>query len=486
MSGAHPVTDARGALQHAIETYHEHPKTVSWLRAQLDRLDEPLRVAIAGKVKAGKSTLLNALVGESIAATDAAECTRVLTWYRDGNIPAVRLHPTAGEARQLPVRRTHGELRIELATFDADEVDRLVVDWPSQNLRDTTLIDTPGTASTSSAGESTLRLLTPADDTPTEADAVIYLMRHLHATDADFLESFTDQNVSKASAVNTVAVLSRADEVGGGDVEAMFAAGRIARRYRREPTLRKLCQTVVPVAGLLAHGARTMRQSEFDELVELSARPSEETEAMLLSADRLLSAEGRRGARLLERFGLFGVRIATVLIRQGYGTAPALTAELLRRSGLAELREVLHTEFGQRRDLLKARSALLSLDSLLRTGPDGPDTAPLRAEVERILAGAHEFNELRLLSALRAGEVELPDEMASEAERVLGGRGVATTARLALHANADSEELRTAALGHLSRWQRQAESPLTGRSTAGACRTVVRTCEGIIAELPHA
>ena len=33
------------------------------------------RVAIAGKVKAGKSTLLNALVGEMLAPTDAGECT---------------------------------------------------------------------------------------------------------------------------------------------------------------------------------------------------------------------------------------------------------------------------------------------------------------------------------------------------------------------------------------------------------------------------
>ena len=45
--------------------------------AMKTRLDEPLRVAIAGKVKAGKSTLLNALVGERLAPTDAREysCT---------------------------------------------------------------------------------------------------------------------------------------------------------------------------------------------------------------------------------------------------------------------------------------------------------------------------------------------------------------------------------------------------------------------------
>ena len=43
-----------------------------------------------GKVKAGKSTLLNALVGEQIAPTDAGECTRIVTWYRDAPVPRVR------------------------------------------------------------------------------------------------------------------------------------------------------------------------------------------------------------------------------------------------------------------------------------------------------------------------------------------------------------------------------------------------------------
>ncbi|MGH3995753.1 MAG: hypothetical protein ACRDSN_25195, partial [Pseudonocardiaceae bacterium] len=50
----------RGVLRRAVDAYRDQPETAGWMRQQLDRLDEPLRVAIAGKVKAGKSTLLNA------------------------------------------------------------------------------------------------------------------------------------------------------------------------------------------------------------------------------------------------------------------------------------------------------------------------------------------------------------------------------------------------------------------------------------------
>ena len=72
----------RVLLRHTMEAYSDSPQALGWLRHHLERFDEPLRVAIAGKVKAGKSTLLNALVGEEIAPTDAGECTRVVTWYQ--------------------------------------------------------------------------------------------------------------------------------------------------------------------------------------------------------------------------------------------------------------------------------------------------------------------------------------------------------------------------------------------------------------------
>src|SRR6478736_7221485 len=42
----------------------------------LSTLAEPLRLAVAGRVKAGKSTLVNALVGRLVAPTRAGECTK--------------------------------------------------------------------------------------------------------------------------------------------------------------------------------------------------------------------------------------------------------------------------------------------------------------------------------------------------------------------------------------------------------------------------
>ncbi|MGH3544735.1 MAG: dynamin family protein [Mycobacteriales bacterium] len=512
-NGAPLIGEVRALLRRATQVFADQPELLLQLREQLHRLDQPLRVAIAGKVKAGKSTLLNALVGEQIAATDSAECTRVVTWYQNGATPKVVLHPHTGASQELPVCRHDGALTIELPS-SADEVERLVVDWPSQSLRETTLIDTPGMASTSThISQRAVTFLTPADDAVTEADAVVYLMRHLHATDAAFLESFRDRAVSQASAANTVAVLSRADEVGGGRVDAMSSARLIARRYQSEPVLRGLCQTVVPVSGLLAVAGRTLRQTEYAALVALAEAPREEADAALLSADRFTAAGtvgvNRRGRsnvdtvsthtrrELLDRFGLFGVRLAVTLIRQGADSPTALAVELVRRSGMHELSHVLQTLFTSRRDLLKARSALLLVETALaraeqhaaaENGATRINAArrELAAEVERIVSSAHELAELWLLSAMRSGEITLPGGLAAEAERLLGGAGVAPAVRLNLTADAEPAVLRQTALEVLARWQAAAENPLYGRGAAHACRTVARSCEGMLAGLSDA
>jgi predicted GTPase len=486
----------RLVLQQAAEVYADHPEAAERIEAHLDRLDSPVRIAIAGKVKAGKSTLLNALVGEIIAPTDAGECTRVVTWYRNAPAPRIVMRRKDGDTYDLPIIRQNGKLELGLGGVGPEDVDRLTVDWPSGDLATMTLIDTPGIASASAeVSARTEALLIPNGLTPDEeqgaADAIVYLMRHVHADDVGFLEAFHAHAAIGSSPVNTVAVLSRADEIGAGRVDALQSARAIASRLRADEKVRSLCQTVVPVAGLLAETGRTMRQSEFNALAAIAAADRDYVDAMLLSADRFgrelpegapeLPTAAVRAA-LMSRFGLFGVRTALPLIRQGITDSTALSAELVRRSGLEELREALTALFTERGDLLKARSALMALDSILRSTPLA-ESELLLAQVERIFSGAHEFVELGLLGSLRTGAVALPSEQRAEAERLLGGTGQAQFVRLGLAPTATAAEIRESATDAMTRWRRRAENPASARPVADAARVIVRTCEGILSSL---
>jgi hypothetical protein len=431
------------------------------------------------------------MVGEMVAATDAAECTRLVTWYQYATAPRLTLYPKQGAPRSLPASRRDGRLIIDLNGTPVEDVDRLVVDWPSRRLQATTLIDTPGIGSMTTENSARSAAFLLPEDEPAAADAVVYLMRHLHATDFEFLEAFSEYGAARASGLNAIAVLSRADEIGGGRLDALQSARRVAARYRADPRMLGLCQDVVSVAGLLAQAGRSLRQDEFQAFMTLAGASRDDTDALLLSVDRFLVSGPREDALLsidtrrdlLDRFGLFGVRLATTLVRQSSNSPDLLAAELVRRSGLDDLRTALASQFTQRRDLLKARSALLAVDHVLRREPSSRGNS-LLAEVERILAGSHEFVEMRLLAAIRSSSVTIPDPYRAEAERLLGANGASPAQRLGLVDDTDPRMLRAVTVETLERWRRLSEHPVYPRAFKDAARTVVRSCEGILFELP--
>ncbi|HEY8471014.1 MAG TPA: dynamin family protein [Natronosporangium sp.] len=479
----------RGVLNRAIDVYRGNDAAHRLVELR-HRLDEPLRVAVAGRVKAGKSTLLNALVGERLAPTDAGECTRIVTWYRDGHTYRVMAYPAdGGQPKQLRFHREEGALEVDLGGLAPTDVRHLDVTWPSQALRTATLVDTPGIGSLSEQlARRTWELLT-AEDEEAPADAVLYLMRHLHSNDLEFLRAFHDTEVSQPNPVNAIGVLSRADEIGVGRLDSMASARRIANRMATDHSVRRVVQTVVPVAGLLAETAATLTEAEVAQLRKVAALPVREAEELLLSADRFVQLRPELGltelerASLLGRFGLFGIRLATTLLRRGTAsTATDLAEQLTERSGLTELREVLSSLFFERRDVLKCRSVLLALDALTRTDPR-PGSSVVAAEVEEIISSAHPFRELRVLSAIRAGWVTGKPAVIAELERLIGGSGSSPQLRLDLPPDADKPAILAAANEALVRWQRRAENPLTNHELAVAARVAIRSCEGMIAEL---
>jgi len=459
-------------LNRTLEVYRDSPRATDWLRRQAELLDGPLRIAVVGRRHSGKSTLINALVGEQVAPL-AAEDTQAAAWYRAGATPRAVVYPGAVE---LPAARHGGRLELDLREW-RERADRVVVDWPSRGLKGMTLIDTPAVA---------------ADAAPSTvdhgADAVLYLAQHLQSSDLRLLQAMHEHPIAMAHPVATLLVLSRADELGASQIDALFAAKQVARQHRKDMRTRALCQDVISVTGLLGYAGKSLQQHEFDALSTLANASRSTLDGYLLSADRFagpefplpLPVESRRA--LLDRLGLFGLRLCTTLIRQGYDNLGTLSAQLVQRSGLTELRESIGRYFTDWAHVLKARSAVLALSVVLRNEPR-PAAVGLAAELELLLAGAHELRELRLLATLQAGYPALPPDLSAEARQLIGGDGRTLAARLGLGDDPTTTGLRHAVIAALRRWRDHAENPILDLSARTAAGTVVRSCEDMLANL---
>ena len=120
-----------------------------------------------------------------------------------------------------------------------------------------------------------------------------------------------------------IGVASRADEIGAGRIDAMLSANDVATRFTVEMERTGTCQAVVPVSGLLALTARTLRQSEFVALEKLAGVDAAELTKAMLSVDRFvredssLPVDAATRAALLDRFGMFGIRISIAVLRAG-------------------------------------------------------------------------------------------------------------------------------------------------------------------------
>jgi hypothetical protein len=267
----------------------------------------------------------------------------------------------------------------------------------------------------------------------------------------------------------------------------MESAARVATRYRDDPTLRPLCATILPIAGLLAETGLTLREAEAAAIRTVASTSTRILQRMLLSADDFaapdrsaLTLAARRD--LLARFGMFGLRLAIAEVRSGRAaTATQLSSALVAASGLPALWQAIRTQLVPRAEVLKARTALLGLRALARsmTTTDPTWSAHVAREAERIEAAALEFAELRLQHLVMSETIRVTDDERREITRVTAGRDV--SARHGLADDGPPAARRAAALAGIDRWRTRASDPLADSALIEASETMVRAYEAVYA-----
>lgn len=451
-------------------------------RTELDRIAlrirEPLRVAVAGLVNSGKSTLVNALLRQAVAPTDVSECTRLVTWFRHGEHERVDVISRTGETISVPLERD-GALRHlpRVLPIPVEEVGALHVFLANDVLRRMTVIDTPGLGSIneeiSAETEAFLAMRRSSVEAAVTADVILFLVNQsVKSEDRRMLELWGAAGAGNSgglpgSAVNAIGVLTKADQLGDGRDPWPTAVELALRQADR---IADQVATVVPVIGLLAETANTAALTERDAgyLEKLSELDASEKEEMLFSIDDFRHWEAAVPANersvpddvrehLIDRLSLYGLRHALEEIANGASGAVAIKAVVESASGIDRLERALDEHFLARRsDILVASSALDALDELGYARSDDPLEAEalgeLRDRVEMVLTdeGMHPLAELKALESLLTGEVELPPDLAEDFKRVTtpGTRAQ----RLGLPSG-DNAALQAAAVAGNDRWR---------------------------------
>jgi Flp pilus assembly protein TadD/GTP-binding protein EngB required for normal cell division len=236
-----PARDVLGLLAWAHELAARTPAlaelTIAAGRA-VEAFDRPLLVAVMGEFNAGKSSFVNALVGEEVAPTGVTPTTATINVWRHGAAPGARVVYHDGTTRELGAASVGPFLR-ELADAEAAAVRVVEIFHPLDALRRVEIVDTPGWNALSAAHEKVAR------EFLVDADALVWVFALGQAAKASEKEAL---ELARGAGKRVVGVLNKVDAADADDVRA------VERHVRA--SVGPLLEDVVPFSATRALKAR--------------------------------------------------------------------------------------------------------------------------------------------------------------------------------------------------------------------------------------
>lgn len=381
-------------LNRATEIVRDLPNSSLWIdeiNSLKSQVHTKCTLAVGGRVKAGKSTFINTLLGEKLAMVGTSETTATVNRFVYGK--------PADPKRPVKVVYANGNVSYEsmafMNSFQKNDAKTMALakgiqyfECALENpiLKDINLIDTPGTDAVveehQEAAEKAFGLAEDkelrsihAQQTKEElqkANAVIYLVGAVAiASNKQFLDNF-QQACDGASALNAIGVISRID-----DEEQTLYNSKSQAEYVAA-SLKEQVSGVYPVSACLYEAVKfhssqfaqwqtrlkTIPENIFTILCKDndSAWNGSYEIALLKRCPNLLSADIRKQMKGDMPWGTF-----RAIIKELYKASSPQEAEenLLQLANFDEVKRVLEDQFFSRAVAMKCTSLLAQLNKLL-------------------------------------------------------------------------------------------------------------------------
>lgn len=471
------------------------------------RLETPLRVAVVGIMKAGKSTFMNALMGVDLLCTGNLETTYTVCWFRYGKQPKLTICFRDGEEMEAPIsdleRWSVRDSKEENPRID--EVKYLILYYPSEVLKTMEFIDTPGLNSMyGTDAQNTLDFLSiqSSEETLYEAgmaDAVIYAFnRSAGEFDAGILQEFHKGGTRISSPINSVGILTKVDATGIWDMfeekSPVEAARAVTDSVMENEEMKQLLFTALPVCAKVCEGYAQLRETDWQTLRRIAQTDQEQLTDLLFDAgqfahsdEEMYEAFGGSAvrSRLMELVGQYGILKITQLLRQGI-EPEEMGARLQDACGIEAVRDLLVSHFGNRTFLIKTQYIFNRLRGVIQQMKKKPGISSqlhgicgqLAEYIDGLMTSVQTLKELKALQMYYNGQLDFMDEEErQDFLRITGEYGRSVENRLGVTGSLTVSELAVRARERAVFWNERANGYMLPSAYIDAASILARSYE---------
>lgn len=429
----------RDSISQAIGLANGIPQLRGVLEGIQMSLDEPMQLAVIGRVSSSKSTFVNALLGEEVVQMGKMVTTYNVCHLKYGNTNTPITVVFKNGQRSSVAREKLSEWANSCGKDLKKDVQYLEISYPNDFLKRINIIDTPGLDSAmNDDSRNTIDYLEKV-----RPDAIIMLFTHgaIAKDTLDTVKQYVGDTHRKLdiSPLNAIGLYTKIDDnwnVSYISCNPLTIAKQTISEsiYGLFPDVRETLYSIFPICARLGLAASIKKETDWLMFEKLLSLPENTFRRMLISdglfvnnayeSETGLSSQER--ASLLEKYGRYGIYSIVDSIRNNKLNRNNATEWMEDISGLSLVKKRLMTHFGERSVLIKSHNLIKQVgeacsDERKRNHDNIDSINQIERCLLRTMMNIKEYKELDYLSRLYNGvSDELDSNAVDEFKQVCG------------------------------------------------------------------